>query len=67
VVPRLTYTAVARNCVKRRIREVVRAKRVQTPLSGDVVILAHGAAYGVSAMTLRLELESLWNRAAAEA
>ncbi|MCC7194425.1 MAG: ribonuclease P protein component [Gemmatimonadaceae bacterium] len=65
IVPRHGNTAVARNSVKRRLREIVRTERVG--LSGmvlaDSVIVALPRAYRLPFAALRSELLSLHERA----
>jgi len=65
VVPRHSRSAVARNYIKRCIRELTRVERSTTPLSGDVVITALPGAYEAPAHALRREVIALWARAAA--
>lgn len=67
VVPRHKRTAVERNKVKRRLREVLRLIRQATPLHGDAVVVAGPRAYSASFDDLREELSSIWQRAASQA
>ena len=46
VVPRFDRTAVARNTVKRRLRELVRRELLPTLPSVDVVLRASPSCYG---------------------
>jgi ribonuclease P protein component len=48
VVPRYSGSAVDRNRVKRRLRELVRTRLLPTALSADVVIRARRDAYSAS-------------------
>ncbi len=65
VVPRHGQTAVARNAVKRRLREIVRVewigrRRDDTPV--DLVVVALPGAYAVPFTTLRAEFLDLCGR-----
>lgn len=64
VVPKHNRTAVERNKVKRRLREVIRVVRAETPLNGDSVIVAGPRAYLASFDALQRELITIWNLAA---
>jgi ribonuclease P protein component len=64
VVPKHHRTAVERNKVKRRLREVIRVVRAATPLKGDSVVVAGPRAYTASFDALQRELTTIWNRAA---
>ncbi|HKW41655.1 MAG TPA: ribonuclease P protein component [Gemmatimonadales bacterium] len=55
VVPRFQYTAVARNQLRRRLKEIVRRQLASLP-AVDLVVRAKRAAYAVSFATLRAEL-----------
>ena len=56
VVPRFQFTAVARNRLRRRLRELVRRELLaQLPLV-DLVVRTKPAAYAASFPTLRAEL-----------
>jgi ribonuclease P protein component len=48
VVPRYSGSAVDRNRLKRRLRELVRTRLLSTTLSVDVVIRARPEAYAAS-------------------
>jgi ribonuclease P protein component len=63
VVPRHDHTAVARNLVKRRIRELVRETVEAAPQFSDAIIFAGPRAYRASFDALRQDLGSLWRRA----
>lgn len=65
VVPRYKHSAVARNLVKRRLRELVRihmldSLQAQPPL--DVVIRAFPSAYGRDFDALRAEVHQVLRR-----
>ena len=45
VVPRYSQSAVARNCLKRRLRELIRTHLLPVSLSVDIVIRARPGAY----------------------
>lgn len=65
VVPRYKHSAVDRNRVKRRLRELVRLHGLGPLQSGaplDVVIRAFPAAYGRDSAALRSELEQALRR-----
>jgi ribonuclease P protein component len=65
-VPRHGQTAVARNTVKRRLREIVRVERIGRRRAGapaDLVVVALPHAYHVPFTTLRAELLDLCDRA----
>ena len=59
IVPRHRQTAVARNQVKRRLRELSRTRLLPLDLAADVVIRIRPEAYGASF----LELASDFDRA----
>ena len=63
IVPRHSHTAVDRNRIKRRLREIVRTERLVSPALGAVVVFALPAAYGVTFDALRAELITLCRRA----
>lgn len=56
IVPRYQFTAVARNRLRRRLREILRRGIVATLPPIDVVVRAKRAAYDASFATLRAEL-----------
>lgn len=56
IVPRLGRTAVARNRLRRRLKELWRKELQHMVPPGDVVIKARGEAYGAPFATLREEL-----------
>jgi ribonuclease P protein component len=56
IVPRLGRTAVARNRLRRRLKELWRKELQHMVAASDVVIRARGEAYGASAAALRADL-----------
>lgn len=65
IVPRHAHTAVARNLVKRRIREIVRTTQLGAGASstGAVVVFALPAAYGARYSELLADVATLRERA----
>lgn len=65
VVPRHGRTAVARNLVKRRLREIVRRDRIGSGANppADFVVIALPRAYDASFVQLREELLALCGQA----
>lgn len=59
VVPRFGRSAVDRNRLKRRLRELVRVHLLPRPLSMDVVIWAQRGAYQLDFSELQVALLSL--------
>ena len=60
VVPRYGRTAVLRNRVKRRLREIVRTAWLPSLTApADIVIRALPTAYGISFPVLREQMETL--------
>jgi ribonuclease P protein component len=59
IVPRFQSTAVARNRLRRRLREIWRRELQSTAGAVDVVVRARRSAYGLSFDQLRAEL-STW-------
>ena len=57
IVPKRGRTGVARNRLKRRLREIVRTRVLPALPALDVVIRARDEAYDAPFDTLRLELE----------
>jgi ribonuclease P protein component len=53
VVPKHGHTAVERNTLKRRLRDIVRTDGVLRSASGDFVIYVHPAAYTLRFDALR--------------
>ena len=64
VVPRYQFTAVARNRLRRRVKEILRRHVLLLPtLSAvDLVVRAKRTAYAVSFATLRAELTDVVSR-----
>ncbi|MHB1096120.1 MAG: ribonuclease P protein component [Gemmatimonadaceae bacterium] len=62
IVPRYSHTAVARNLVKRRLRDLVRTEMLPTMTALDVVIRAAPGAYGVDYETLRTAIRKAIER-----
>ncbi len=56
VVPRFSRSAVDRNRLKRRLRELVRTQLLSIALSADIVIRARAEAYGASFDSLRVDI-----------
>ena len=56
VVPRYQFTAVARNRLRRRLREILRRGVLATLPPIDFVVRAKRAAYGAPFAVLRAEL-----------
>ncbi len=57
IVPKYKQTGVARNRLKRRLREVARTRLLPTMPSADVVVRARAEAYRASFDEIRRELE----------
>jgi ribonuclease P protein component len=55
VVPRFQFTAVARNRLRRRLKEILRRHFASLP-AVDLVVRAKRAAYAASFATLRSDL-----------
>lgn len=62
-MPRFGHTAVDRNLVKRRLRELMRTEFLATLPDVDVVVRANPAAYGATYEELRGALRE-WHRKA---
>ena len=56
-MPKFGHSAVERNRLKRRIREIIRLRMLQQLPKIDVVIRVHPNAYGVQRSVLTSELE----------
>jgi ribonuclease P protein component len=56
IVPKHKQTSVARNRLKRRLREIVRRRLLPTLPPIDVVVRARPEAYGASVGALEAEL-----------
>ena len=67
IVPRFGQTAVARNLLKRRLREIVRLDVLPLALPLDVIVRAAAPAYGLDFVRLREEVVELLRRALAAA
>ena len=63
VVPKYKHTGVARNQLKRRLREIVRTRVLPILPPGDLVIRPHPTAYGASFEQLAGELAGAAERA----
>ena len=57
VVPRYSESAVDRNRLKRRLRELVRTRLLPAAPSADVVIRARREAYAASFDTLEIDIQ----------
>jgi ribonuclease P protein component len=64
VVPRYKHTAVERNLLKRRLREIARTRLVPVLPPGDVVIKVLPHAYGAPFDALGRQLERVVDRIA---
>ncbi len=64
VVPRYGHSAVERNRLKRRLREIVRHDLLSIRSSGDLVIWARPLAYDVPFNQLQVSLRRLRDRIA---
>jgi ribonuclease P protein component len=67
VVPRYGHTAVDRNRLKRRLREIIRQHLSDFNTVGDLVFWIRPAAYAASFEDLQLALERLRDRIDAQA
>jgi ribonuclease P protein component len=56
VVPRFQFTAVARNQLRRRLREILRREGIATLPSVDLVVRTKRVAYSAPMQSLRAEL-----------
>lgn len=59
VVPRYKHSAVDRNRLKRRLRELIRLHLLPLGIPLDLVVWAQRAGYDASFDQLRTEIESL--------
>ena len=59
IVPRFQFTAVARNRLRRRLRETLRRGVLATLPSVDLVVRAKRVAYAVPFAVLRADAEAL--------
>jgi ribonuclease P protein component len=64
VVPRFQFTAVARNRLRRRVKEILRRDALARLAGIDLVVRAKRTAYAVSFAALRAELADLVSRVA---
>ena len=64
VVPRFQQTAVARNRLRRRLRELLRRDPLRTLPAVDLVVRAKRTAYAASFADLRAELTEAARRIA---
>ena len=64
LVPKFGFTAVRRNQLKRRLRELARVHLLTRPGSGDVVLRATRETYDASYENLRTEIELIATRLA---
>ena len=62
IVPRYQFTAVARNRVRRRLREILRRGLIASWPAVDVVVRARRQAYDAAFGTLRAELQGAGSR-----
>ena len=62
VVPRFGHTAVKRNQLKRRLRELVRAQLLPRSVAIDLVVWAQPPAYTLSFLELSTALQQLVRR-----
>ena len=62
VVPRFQFTAVARNRLRRRVKEILRRDALASLPAVDLVVRAKRTAYAVSFAALRAELVDLVSR-----
>ncbi|HYK82386.1 MAG TPA: ribonuclease P protein component [Gemmatimonadales bacterium] len=56
IVPRYQFTAVARNRLRRRLREILRRSALRALPAVDLVVRAKRTAYAVPAAVLRAQL-----------
>jgi len=62
VVPRFQFTAVARNRLRRRVREILRRHTLASLPPVDLVVRAKRVAYAASFAVLRAELTDVVRR-----
>jgi len=62
IVPRYQQSAVARNKVKRRLRELSRTRLLPTDIPADVVIRIRPEAYRVPFLTLASDIDRVLTR-----
>lgn len=59
IVPRHKHSAVDRNRLRRRLRELIRVQLLPHAFRGDALIRAKSEAYDVSFADLRAEIDSI--------
>lgn len=59
IVPKYKHDVVARNRLRRRLRELIRLELLPHLTKGDALIRAKSDAYGVSFASLRSEIGSI--------
>ena len=59
IVPRHKHSAVDRNRLRRRLRELIRIQLLPNACRGDALIRAKAEAYDVSFAELRAEIDSI--------
>ena len=59
IVPRHKHSAVDRNRLRRRLRELIRLQLLPNIIRGDALIRANAEAYDVSFAQLRAEIDSI--------
>jgi len=62
VVPRFQFTAVARNRLRRRVKEILRRDALPALPAVDLVVRATRAAYAASFAVLRTDVMNLVSR-----
>ena len=62
VVAKYGHSAVARNTLKRRLRELVRTRLLPTAAELDVLVRAKREAYGAAFADLRAEIDAAASR-----
>ncbi len=58
IVPRYKHSAVERNQLKRRLRELVRTQLLIAELIMDIVVRTRPEAYGISFNSLKTDFEN---------
>jgi ribonuclease P protein component len=59
IVPRFRQSAVSRNRVKRRLRELVRTRLLPTEVAADIVIRIRPEAYRVAFSALAVDVDRI--------
>jgi len=62
IVPRFQFTAVARNRLRRRLREILRRDALASLPAVDLVVRANRSTYSAAFTVLRAELTSVVSR-----